>query len=82
MTIDSRIQNANLERKCLELQETINDLQADRQQLKQELLAHTRARNLLGLRIENAISYLSGSAHHAARIGAAMMQLQQAQEGR
>ena len=77
-----RIQAANLERKCLELQEIINDLQAEKQGLKHELLCQSRARRLLSLRIDNDISYLSGSSHHAARIGAAMTQLQQAQDGR
>jgi hypothetical protein len=72
----------NLERELLERQETINNMAEQRRELKSELLAQTRARHLLTLRIENAVSYLMSEAHHAPRIAAALVQLKQGLNGR
>lgn len=62
-------------------QENHNVLEQNRE-LKSELLANAMAHHLLSLRIDNAISYLSGTSHYEARISAALSQLKQAQKGR
>ena len=66
----------------LEKQEIINSLVAENRRLKTELTEQIRARQLLRLRVENAVTYLSGNSHHDARINAALSQLQQGINGK